>query len=64
MGQVIGQSDSDAGAPRSNAVEIPNLLATVLNTLFDVGELRVVPGLPREIGQTMTGWEPIAGLHA
>jgi hypothetical protein len=27
-----------------------------------VGELRLVPGLPREIGQTMTAWEPIPGL--
>jgi hypothetical protein len=43
-------------------VRIPNLLATVLHTLLDVGELRIVPGVPREIAQTMTGWEPIPGL--
>ena len=29
---------------------------------FDVGELRLVPGAPREIAQTMTGWKPISGL--
>ena len=39
-----------------------NLIATILHTLFDVGELRLVPGMPREIAQTMTGWEPIDGL--
>jgi hypothetical protein len=62
-GQVIGRSDRQAGAPASNAVRIPNLVATILHTLFDVGELRLIPGLPRELAQTMTGWEPIPGLH-
>jgi hypothetical protein len=62
MGQVIGRSDSNAGAPTTNPVRVQNLIATVLHTLFDVGELRLVPGLPREIAQTMTGWEPIPGL--
>ena len=62
MGQVIGHSNNDASAPQSDPVCIPNLLATILNTLFDVGDLRLTPGLPREVAQTMTGWEPIAGL--
>jgi hypothetical protein len=62
MGQVIGQSNHDAGEPRSNPVHIRNLLATILHTVFDVGQLRLVSGLPREIAQTMTGWEPIADL--
>jgi hypothetical protein len=62
MGQVIGQSNRDAGQPQSDPVRIKNLVATVLHTLFDVGELRLVPGLPREVAQTMTGWEPIPGL--
>jgi hypothetical protein len=62
MGQVIGRSSRDAGRPASNPVHIRNLVATILHTLFDVGELRLVPGMPREIAQTMTGWEPIPGL--
>jgi uncharacterized protein (DUF1501 family) len=62
MGQVIGRSSRDGGSPASNPVRIQNLLATILHTLFDVGELRLVPGLQREIAQTMTGWEPIPGL--
>jgi hypothetical protein len=61
MGQVIGQSNRDAGEPLSSPVRIPNLLATILHTLFDVGEVRVVPGLAREIAQ-MLGWDPIPGL--
>lgn len=62
MGQVIGQSNRDAGEPHSNPVRIQNLLATILHTLLHMGEVRLVPGLPREIAQTMTGWEPIPGL--
>ena len=62
MGQVIGYSNKDASAPQSDPVGIPNLIATILHTLFDVGELRLAQGLPREVAQTMTCWEPIAGL--
>jgi uncharacterized protein (DUF1501 family) len=61
MGQVIGQSDRNAGEPATQPYRIQNLIATILHTVFDVGELRIVPGLPREI-VTMTGWEPIHGL--
>jgi uncharacterized protein (DUF1501 family) len=61
-GQVIGQSNKEAGEPKSDPVRIPNLLATVLHTLFDMGAVRIVPGAPREITQTMAGWEPIPGL--
>jgi hypothetical protein len=43
-------------------MRIPNLLATLLHTLFDLGELRLLPGAPREIAQTMTSWQPIPGL--
>jgi hypothetical protein len=62
MGQVIGRSTRDAGQPATNPVRVRNVVATILHTLFDPGELRLVPGLPREIAQTMTGWEPIPGL--
>ncbi len=62
MGQVIGQYTHDAGEPNSNPVTIHHLLGTVLRTVFDVGQLRLVPGMPREIGQVMTGWEGIEGL--
>ena len=62
MGQVIGRSSRNGGEPATTPVRIPNLIATILHTLFNVGELRLVPGLPREIAQTMTSWEPIPGL--
>ena len=62
MGQVIGRSSANGGDAASNPVRIQNLLATVMNQVFDMGEVRLIPGLPREIAQTMTGWEPIDGL--
>lgn len=62
-GCVIGRSDKNAGEPQSDPVRQRNVLGTILHTLFDVGQLRLVPGVPREVGQTMVGYEPIAGLH-
>jgi hypothetical protein len=38
-----------------------HLIATILGQVFEMGEVRLVPGMPREIAQTMTGWEPIDG---
>jgi len=62
MGRVVGQSDRDGARPVSEPIRIKNVIGTVLHTLFDVGALRLVSGAPREIAQTMTGYEPIAEL--
>lgn len=62
VGQVIGRSARNAGEPNSDPVRIRNLIATVMHTMFDVGQLRVTRGIPREIMQ-MTEWDPIPGLH-
>ncbi len=62
MGQVVGQSDAFAAEPATTPITIQNLLATVLHSTFDVGQLRLKRGLPREIGQEMTGWSPIHEL--
>jgi hypothetical protein len=61
MGQVIGQSARSGGEPATEPVRIKNLIGTILNTLFDVGQLRVTRGMPREVLQ-MAEWEPIPGL--
>ena len=63
VGQVIGRSARNGGEPNSDPVRIPNLIGTVMHTLFDVGQLRVVRGMPREV-LTMAEWEPIRGLHS
>jgi uncharacterized protein (DUF1501 family) len=48
-GQVIGQSSRNAGEPASEPILIKNLVATMLQTLIDPAELRLMPGIPREI---------------
>jgi hypothetical protein len=40
-----------------------HLIATIMNTLFDVGKLRLVRGLPRDLA-LMTEWQPIPGVMA
>lgn len=61
-GQVIGQSNRNGGEPSSEPVRIPNLVSTVMHTLFDVGELRVTRGVPNEVMRAATAADPIAGL--
>ena len=62
MGQVIGQSTRDAGEAASTPVKIPNLISTVLHSVFDVGQLRLMPGIPRELTQQLINVDPIPGL--
>jgi hypothetical protein len=62
MGQVIGQSSRDAGEPAADACGIPNLLATIMHTLFDVSQLRLARGVSNDILSVATGADPIPGL--
>lgn len=62
MGQVIGQSTRDAGEPRTEPVEIKHLIATIMHTLFHVGDLRIAQGVPGEVSRVAAEWIPIAGL--
>lgn len=62
MGQVIGHSTRDAGEAASTPVRIPNLISTILHTVFDVGQLRLQPGLPRELTQQLVAADPVPGL--
>ena len=62
MGQVIGQSSRDGGEPESNGFNIENLMATIMHSLIDIGELRVTEGLPRNLVSALTAGKPITGL--
>ncbi|OYW13462.1 MAG: hypothetical protein B7Z55_16810 [Planctomycetales bacterium 12-60-4] len=62
MGQVIGQSTKDAGQPSSEPVTIPNLVSTVMHTLFDAGQLRLRPEVPGDIARLLSAADPIRGL--
>ena len=62
MGQVIGESSPDAGEPPSNPVTNENLIGTILHTLLDVGEVRLMENLPRDVHQLVTTAPTIEGL--
>ena len=62
MGTVIGRSDRTASEPDSNPISSSNVLATVMHSLFDIGELRVQTNIPRNVEQIITSGKPIAGL--
>jgi hypothetical protein len=62
MGQVIGQSNRDAGEPASSPIRIPNLISTVLHSVFDVGQLRLLSNVPRELSLQLAAADPIPGL--
>ena len=47
MGQVIGQSTRDVAEPLSTPYRIPDLIATIMHTLFDLGELRLQARRPQ-----------------
>jgi len=62
MGQVIGESDSTASSPKTTPIRPSNLMATLLQMLLDVGQLRVQPGLPRDLVQLVADGKPITEL--
>jgi len=62
MGQVIGQSDRTASRPATTPFNPSHLFATIMHTLFDIGELRLVQSVPRDIQQIINRDEPITGL--
>lgn len=64
MGQVIGQTDANASRATTKPYRPEHLLATVMHTLFDVAELRLLPGLPRDILKVVEDGEPIEELMA
>jgi uncharacterized protein (DUF1501 family) len=61
-GQVIGQSDRIAGRPATEPFGPENLLATVMNTLFDLGQLRINRNVPEDLRAILTEHQPISGL--
>jgi hypothetical protein len=60
-GQVIGKSDRTASSPTSERYTPQHLLATILDTVLDIGEARLRPSLGK-LGRVITDGEPISGL--
>ncbi len=62
MGQVIGSSDNHATRAATRPYRPENMLATIMNVLFDIGELRIARGIPNDAREVITDGEPIREL--
>ena len=62
MGQVIGQSARGADVPGTDPISTPEMMATVMHTLFDAGQLRLRRGLPRNLTDVIENSHPIQEL--
>jgi uncharacterized protein (DUF1501 family) len=62
MGQVIGQSDANATRAATTPYSPQHLLATVMQVLFDMGQLRLQSNVPRDIVKLTEGSEPFDGI--
>ena len=62
MGRVVGESTRDAGEPATTPYNASHLMGTVLETLFDLGELRLETRFPRELMQQIESVRPIREL--
>ena len=62
MGRVVGQSSRDAAEPATRAYGIDHLIATVMGTLLDTGQVRLMSNLPVELVRVVTGSAPITEL--
>ena len=62
MGQVVGSSTKDGGEPATDRVTIPNLYATIMETILDVGAVRATTGIPEAVSQVIHGASPIRQL--
>ena len=51
MGQVIGESNAKAEVPATEPISPTDMMATVMHTLFDIGEMRLDSSIPRNISQ-------------
>jgi uncharacterized protein (DUF1501 family) len=61
MGQVIGQSDRMCANPVTERYTPKHLLATVMNTVLDIPEVRVQTNLGR-LGNALVESDPIMPL--
>jgi hypothetical protein len=62
MGQVVGRSDAKGAFPATERIGPENLMATVLQTLFDPTEVRVASEIPKHVAALITDGKPIREL--
>ena len=62
MGQVVGKSDKLVGQPAEDLVTANMLLGTVMNVLFDPGQVRLLSSIPDEVKKAVVDSKPIPQL--
>ena len=62
MGQVVGKSDKTASLPAEDRVNNNMLLGTVMHTLFDLGKVRLLSNLPKDVQDAVVNSRPIPQL--
>lgn len=61
-GQVVGESTAKAEEPQSDPLGFDHLRGTIWNSLYEIGKLRLKPGLPRELLSELETAKPIPQL--
>lgn len=61
-GQIIGRSNRDGGEPATTPITSDNLIATIMHSLLNVGEVRVTNGVPSDVLRVITENKPIPEL--
>ncbi len=62
MGRVIGESTRDGGEAQTEPVTVGNLVSTILHTLLDPTQVRLMPNLPDDLLRRVTRDDPIREL--
>jgi Protein of unknown function (DUF1501) len=60
-GQIIGRSDRAGSEPATDRLGPNHLISTILRTVFDLGRLRITPGIPSPVLK-LAAAKPIPGL--
>ena len=61
-GQVVGHSDRTGSRPASQPISSSQVMATIMHSLFDIGQLRVQADLPKDLEQIVVNQQPIPEL--
>ena len=62
MGQVVGASDNHATRAITTPYRPQHMMATIMHSLFDIGELRLAQNLPGNLKDVITEGKPIREL--
>jgi len=62
MGQAVGRSDRNGGVPSSDPISSSQVLATVMHAMLDIGKVRLMSGLAKNVERAITAGSPIKEL--